>query len=1332
MSDPPFRTDPSSIDRDALVQQLAAARREIADLRLGLVTETERLRAAVLVADEARRSESAALAETRAMLRTLDHMLAAPDDMAACAALVNEVAHALQGTVVMLLAEQGDRRQRVIACSDPAQSGTLVSLPDDWLARDRRMVDIRRSGVRLSVGAAEAAGLIVAPVLVQESPDMAVAVFSPVVGRFSGEEQQLLQRTARMAAQAFETIRQTRRSHSLAALIAGAPDAGEGPGLIDPSFAAVNSALGRVTRAQAAQLEALGVLLQSDLDDVDASVSLVLEQLGRLTGCDRTYVFRRIDEDHISNTHEWCAEGIEPAIQLLERVPLESFMHWLGTLESGGTVQITDVDALPEDDTVKELLQLQGIRSLLLVPMVQQGRLTGIAGYDAVKGTVRFLPGEVMALRTVANAIDNVLNVREARDRLNAVHDALRQERDRHRRVADLSRAIEQATGVGSWELLLTDGSMMWSPVMLAIHGLPLTWKPDAGTAFRFFLPEAEARFRKAFDLLRGTGTEFDLELPFRGATGRQGWMRLTGAAQLIEGTPVLLYGTCKDITREREANRELVTRSEIARRTTNLVVVTGPDRRIEWVNPAFEARTGWHLDEVRGAKPGDLLQFDGSDPAVIAHIRTELDALRPVRAEIRNRDRKGNVYWIDMDIQPLTAADGTLTGFVAVQSDITVLRAQAEALAEAAAQAERMRQTLSDAVEALEDGFAQYDADGRLVVCNRSFREIIPEVSHLIRPGLQFEDLLRAGIAAGAFPDAADDPDAYVANVLRLRAGPTYWREIPLEGGRWLRLVDRALPDGGRVEAVVDITDLKQAEAKAQTERAEAMDSSRDGIALNDPEGRFLYMNPAHLRMFGYNSVDEVKGMHWSALYEPEVAARIEQEAIPQLLSEGSWRGEVAGRTRFGTPVEQEVSLTLRPDGGLLCITRDISDRRRAEAERLRLSQELEQAQRRELIGQVAAGLAHDFNNLLATISGSAALTAMALPEDHDARPHAERILAATEQANGLVRRLLGLGTRKSVAARIDLRNPVRDAAELARAGLGSAVSLSLELPSGPCMADADPTEIVQIVLNLAINARDAMQRQGGRVTVALMPGRTPTGTLCVGHPVTTPQDHWVIRVADNGPGMTADVLAQVFRPYFSTKGGGGSGLGLASVKSLVAQAGGAIHVDTAPGEGAAFEIFWPQTAAVSPGPIRAVEAVEPEGPAQAAVLPGKPLTGKRILLVDDAEQLVEVLTGMLEAAGAQVAATTDPLDALEVFADDPAGWDAVVTDFDMPGLNGAEVARAVAKQAPGLPILLVTALPDWQARGKGAHFAAVLGKPVTGRQLVSTLVGLLDRTDG
>jgi signal transduction histidine kinase len=380
-----------------------------------------------------------------------------------------------------------------------------------------------------------------------------------------------------------------------------------------------------------------------------------------------------------------------------------------------------------------------------------------------------------------------------------------------------------------------------------------------------------------------------------------------------------------------------------------------------------------------------------------------------------------------------------------------------------------------------------------------------------------------------------------------------------------------------------------------------------------------------------------------------------------------------------------------------------------RVAAERATLREELEMVQRREIIGLLAAGLAHDFNNLLATISGSAALIETELEPQGPGAAGVARIQAASEQAVGLVKRLLSLGARRTSGIRTDLRVSLREAAELVRSGITPPARLVVDLPDQPIETVADPTDILQLVLNLALNARDALAGKAGEISIRLAPASAKDlqGTFAVGAP-NPARRYACIEIADTGPGMPPDVKDQIFRPYFSTKGDKGTGLGLAIVGSVAAGNGCAVKLETEPGRGTRFSILWPSE--------DAEQRPEPRGPEG---LTGS-LRGKSVLVVDDQEDVLRVLTAFLESAGAEVAPSPHPADAIDALREDPEAWHLLVTDYDMPGVNGTELAREARAIRPGLPILLVTALPGFAGRA-GTEFDVVLGKPVQREALVA-----------
>jgi len=756
-----------------------------------------------------------------------------------------------------------------------------------------------------------------------------------------------------------------------------------------------------------------------------------------------------------------------------------------------------------------------------------------------------------------------------------------------------------------------------------------------------------------------------------------------------------------------REQNALIDRLSEIARRTSNLVVMTDAQRRITWVNEAFQRISGWSLEEIRGRNAGSFLHCEDTDPETVAHLRRALDRGEPVQAEILNRARDGRNYWIDLDIQPLRDSAGGLEGFMAVQTDVTERRQQADALRAAAGDAAQARATLEAAVEALQDGFVLFDSHDRLVICNARYREIYPRSADAIVPGATFEEIVRYGLARGEYAEAIGREEEWLAERLAEHRAPESAVEQELSDGRWLRIFEKATPDGGRVGLRVDITALKLAEKRAMADRAAAMEASQDGIAITDTDGLFVYMNQAHLTQFGYTSDAEVIGKPWTLLYSSDVSAWMETNAMPELMRRGRWSGEVMGKARDGSQVDQEVSLTLQPDGGILCITRDMRDRRRATAERDRLREELQLAQRREIVGQMAAGLAHDFNNFLATISGGARLIRENAQPASLSAAGAQRIQAATEQAAELVKRLLSLGRREAEPVTLDLREPLREAADLVRATLRAPMQLQVRLPDAPVEVVADPTHVLQTVLNLAINARDSLYGAAGEICIALEPPDdiTPAGPFAVGAPDPV-QRHCRIIVSDTGPGMAEDLVARAFKPYETTKGRNGSGLGLAIVSSVVTNAGGALKLDTEPGKGTTFTILWPEA------PVPASEAAVIEG------LTGR-LDGRTVLVADDHEELLGIFTSFLESVGAEVAPASAPGDVIEALRENPDGWDLLITDFDMPGMTGTELARAVHTHAPRMPVVLVTALAGVAGRDT-EMFDAVLGKPVEKDALV------------
>lgn len=633
-----------------------------------------------------------------------------------------------------------------------------------------------------------------------------------------------------------------------------------------------------------------------------------------------------------------------------------------------------------------------------------------------------------------------------------------------------------------------------------------------------------------------------------------------------------------------------------------------------------------------------------------------------------------------------------------------------------------RREQRISQLIaETTTDAFVCSDAHSRIIHWNRAAeamfgwtaREALGRPLDLIIPNRH-----REGHNGGMARLRARGPTKLVGKTVEVPAMTKAGREFPVELSLGMWPAEGEGPPEGFASIIRDVSARKALEAeRAATEarlaqQIAAIEACDDGIAITDRDGAFVFMNQAHAAMFGHASADALIGKPWSVLYEEPIARYIAEFAMPILTEVGRWRGEVQGRRADGTAVDQEVSLSLSPDGGIVCVTRDIGIRVAMEREKHRLREQLHLAQRQEAVGQLASGIAHDFNNLIAAISGTASLLEGA--ESDEVRRHALRIQSAVSTAAGLVDKLLGLGRRAPEPKSVDLRAVVGSVQELVRPSLADPLHrIELDLPPAPLLARADETEVMQVILNLVLNARDALPvGRESRIGIALLDaeGHTPIGRVLVGEIPRGPAA--LIRVHDTGSGIEEADVARVFEPFYTRKGAG-TGLGLAVVAGIVADAGGAIAISSRPGTGTLFQVWWPLQSGED-GTVR--QAID-------AAADTEVLAGRAVLVVDDNPMVVDTLVAMLEQAGAEPGPCLEPADALAAVEEDPQAWSLVITDYDMPGLNGAALARAMRGVRADLPILLLSALPRAHRRrpGEADLFDAVLGKPASLPALVA-----------
>jgi two-component system, cell cycle sensor histidine kinase and response regulator CckA len=515
---------------------------------------------------------------------------------------------------------------------------------------------------------------------------------------------------------------------------------------------------------------------------------------------------------------------------------------------------------------------------------------------------------------------------------------------------------------------------------------------------------------------------------------------------------------------------------------------------------------------------------------------------------------------------------------------------------------------------------------------------------------------------------------------------------EIPGRGLRWFRALGQAVREGGqciRVRGTLqDITDRKRDEAalrEGEVRFHSLIDCAPEAVFVQS-DGVFRYVNNAMLKLVGASSAGELVGRAVFDFVAPEfrdvvglrirvqretgaVAAPLEQE---YLRLDGS-----------RVPVETTaVALRFQDHDVHLGFVRDISTRRRAEEERASLEAQLRQAQKLESVGRLAGGVAHDFNNLLMGIMGHAELCQLELGADHPAVDHLVEITNAAQRSASITRQLLAFARKQTIAPQVlDLNDHVAGTLKLLRRLIGEDIDLAWLPKARQALVKMDPSQLDQILANLAVNARDAIAGVGSLVVET---GQASfDAAYCAEHPGTEPGGYVMLAVADSGCGMAPETLAHIFEPFFTTKEAGrGTGLGLATVYGIVHQNAGFVAVETEPGRGTTFRIYFP----------RHDGGTQLKAEAAASALPGGTET---LMLVED-ERTVRVTTAAsLRLLGYSVLMAPSPDHALSEAARHVGPIDLLITDVVMPGMNGRDLAERLSERYPGLKTLFISGYP-------------------------------------
>jgi two-component system cell cycle sensor histidine kinase/response regulator CckA len=856
--------------------------------------------------------------------------------------------------------------------------------------------------------------------------------------------------------------------------------------------------------------------------------------------------------------------------------------------------------------------------------------------------------------------------------------------------------AAQRIAHLGSWSLELDDledmnrNRLRWSDEMFRILGYEAGQIEQSRPNFLGAVHPADRHLLNeglAKSLREKAG--FSIEYRIVRPDGAERFVRGDVDIVFDEKTkkPLRFVGSVQDITDRKHAEEKLARMALIVESSDDAITGVALDGRISSWNRGAERIYGYTESEAVG-QPIMIL----APPDRREEVRQILERLRqgePVEAFETVRVRKdGQPIDVSLTISPVRDPHGKIIATAAVARDITAHRREEE-------RSRRLAQLVDSATELISTG----DREGRITFMNQPFlraigwseREIIGKyfrdvvLSPRISPGLR-EQIEAALMEKGAWKGEC---------LHRRKDGtdfPVYLSVGPLRDG-----------SGGVIGNVVIVRDLTESK-RAEERFYKAFHLNPEPITIATvSEGRYLDVNESFLRITGYRREEVIGRTSLEVKFweRPEDRARL----IELLKQHGSVRDlEITFRAKSGEQRSALDSADIIEVNGQKCIIAIFKDI----TERKALEKQLRQLQKMEAVGQLSGGIAHDFNNLLGVILGYSEILEEGLNENPKLRKTAREITKAGQRAASLTRQLLAFSRQQLLEPTIlNLNSIVADSETMLGRLIGEHIEITSKLATDLGHVKADQSQIEQVIMNLAVNARDAMP-DGGKLLFETRNVELDED-YALHHPPTVPGTYVELIVSDTGVGMDAQTQSHIFEPFFTTKARGkGTGLGLATVYGVVKQSGGYIWVYSEPGLGATFKIYLP----------RVTSAGRQIGPVEVAARPAR--GSETILLVEDEESLRTLTRTILERNGYKVLEASGGKEAIEIAQRHGGSIDLLLTDMVMPGMNGHEVARSVAAVRPGAKVIYMSGYTGFSNNGPAHSEDILLPKPVTRQALL------------
>lgn len=762
-------------------------------------------------------------------------------------------------------------------------------------------------------------------------------------------------------------------------------------------------------------------------------------------------------------------------------------------------------------------------------------------------------------------------------------------------------------------------------------------------------------------------------------------------------------------ILKEREERIEFL--AEIIRSSPLSIIALDGQGKITYVNPSGENLYGYSTEELMGQELGFLYAQPNFSEVQKEIFEAVKDGMW--RGELLGRNKDGDLFYVDSSFYQMRDRRGKVIALIGFQTDISERKQMEKAICESDQKYHLVVENANQGIVIAQDGMLKF--------CNSKIMEMT---------GYSSQELTSKPFVEFVHPE---DRDMVMANYLKRLQGRELpkvytFRAIDKKGSvKWFEINATMIQWEGRpatLNFLSDVTErVRMEEALRHNEEyfRALIENSLDIIFIIDRDGKVRYTSPSCYKVIGYRPEEFLEESCFSHIHPADSSSV--QDLIQKMTEEpgATVKMEFRLRHRDGSWRRMEAYarnlLHISSIQGIVVNARDITEQRQAEEEVNALQEQFRQSQKMEAIGRLAGGIAHDFNNLLSIIQGYSDLSLLNLEHGDPLRENIEQIRQASRKAADLTRQLLAFGRRQVMEMRVlDLNHLLLNLEKMLKRVIGEDIELAIIQGEGIGRVKADPGQMEQMILNLVVNARDAMP-SGGKLTIETANVKLDE-VYARTHIGVKPGDYVMVSVSDTGEGMTPEVKERIFEPFFTTKPKG-TGLGLSTVYGIVKQSGGNIWVYSEPGSGTSFKIYLPR---VDEPLEEGIEASREEE---------LPRGDETVLIVEDEEEVRKIAIAVLRRQGYRVLEAPQGGDAFLICEKYEGPIHLMLTDVIMPRMDGMELAKRLLSMRPEMKVIFMSGYADHAILRHGLLKEGMeyIQKPFTVEGLARKVREVLDR---